>query len=72
MTGTRRKLLDAAMNAASLAGNFPGNRVLGAQAGLSNSDLKRARDALAQMPQDAVTTAFDRRDFLIERGWRPE
>lgn len=67
-----KSLLDAAMNAATLARNPAGEPMIGPSLGLSAGDVKRARDILATMPEDPLTTAFDRRDYLIAHDWRPE
>lgn len=71
MTTRNRALMEAAMNAATLARNSAGDSQIGMKVGLTADDLKRARETLQRMPQDAMTSAFDRRDFLIHAGWRP-
>lgn len=66
-----KSLLDAAMNAATLARSPVGEPAIGPSVGLSAEDVKRARDILTTMPEDPLTTAFDRRDYLIAHDWRP-
>lgn len=66
-----KRLLVAALNAATLAGSPKGQGVVAPLVGLSADDLKRARAILAAMPEDPAATAFQRRDFLLAAGWMP-
>lgn len=66
-----KKLLAAAMNAATMVRSPQGGSAIASAIGLSVEDIQRAREALATMPEDVMTTAFDRRDYLVECGWCP-
>ena len=71
MKSHAKALTVAAMNAATLASNSAGNGAIGLKVGLTSDDLQRARVTLAAMPQDCMTSVFERRDYLIKAGWRP-
>lgn len=71
MTAYKTDLSAAALNAATLARDASGDRVVQSMAGLTADDVKRARALLEHMPQTPLTTAFDRSAYLIASGWRP-